>query len=75
MRPGVEASTPGPDRRRSPTKHFSGKMDTMLDKQGSTLGEIQGLRLDMKSYMNQRFERIETDLAELKASMRGRGII
>jgi len=25
--------------------------------------------------MNQRFERIETDLAELKAAMRGRGII
>ncbi|MGB3943456.1 MAG: hypothetical protein WBK88_01535 [Methanothrix sp.] len=50
-------------------------MDTMLDKQDSTLGEIQGLRLDMKSYMNQRFERIETDLAELKAAMRGRGII
>jgi len=75
VRRGVEPSRPGPDRRKSTTKHFSGKMDTMLDKQDSTLGEIQGLRLDMKSYMNQRFERIETDLAELKAAMRGRGII
>jgi hypothetical protein len=45
----VDPSRPGPDRRKSPTKHFSGKMDTMLDKQDSTLGEIQGLRFDMKS--------------------------
>jgi acylphosphatase len=51
------------------------KQDAMLEKQDSTLGEIQGLRFDMKSYMNQRFERIETDLAELKAAMRERGII
>jgi hypothetical protein len=29
----------------------------------------------MKSYMSQRFERIETDLAELKAAMRERGLI
>ncbi|WP_394296392.1 acylphosphatase [Methanothrix harundinacea] len=51
------------------------KMDTMLEKQDSTLGEIQGHRFDMKGYINQRFERIETDLAELKAAMRERGII
>jgi len=51
------------------------KQDSMLEKQDSTIGEIQGLRLDMKSYMNQRFERIETDLAELKAAMRERGLI
>jgi len=70
-------------------RDLGGKMDTMLDKQDSmldkqdsmlekqdlTLGEIQGLRFDIKSYMNQRFERIETDLAELKAAMRERGII
>jgi len=51
------------------------KQDSMLEKQDSTIGEIQGLRLDMKSYMNQRFERIETDLAELKAAMIERGLI
>ena len=51
------------------------KQDTMLEKQDSTIGEIQGLRLDMKSYMNQRFERIEADLAELKAAMIERGLI
>ncbi len=51
------------------------KQDSMLEKQDSTIGEIQGLRLDMKSYMNQRFERIEADLAELKAAMAERGLI
>jgi acylphosphatase len=51
------------------------KQDSMLEKQDSTLGEIRGLRYDMKSYMNQRFERIETDLAELKAAMKERGMI
>lgn len=51
------------------------KQDAMLEKQDSTLGEIQGHRFDMKGYINQRFERIETDLAELKAAMRERGII
>ncbi|MDF0590524.1 hypothetical protein [Candidatus Methanocrinis natronophilus] len=51
------------------------KQDTMFERQDSTLGEIQGLRFDMKGYMKQRFERIETDLAELKAAMRARGII
>jgi acylphosphatase len=51
------------------------KQDAMLEKQDSTIGEIQGLRYDMKSYMDQRFERIETDLAELKAAMKGRGLI
>ncbi|MDF0594169.1 hypothetical protein P0O24_11315 [Methanotrichaceae archaeon M04Ac] len=63
-------------------RDLGGKMDTMLDKQDSMLdkqdsivSEIQGLRFDMNSYMNQRFERIESDLAELKAAMRERGII
>ena len=51
------------------------KQDSMLEKQDSTIGEIQGLRYDMKSHMDQRFERIEIDLAELKAAMKHRGLI
>lgn len=51
------------------------KQDAMLEKQDPTLGEIQGHRFDMKGYINQKFERIETDLVELKAAMRERGII
>jgi acylphosphatase len=42
------------------------KMDQSLDKQETTIGEIGGLRYDLKTYMDMRFERIETDLAELK---------
>jgi acylphosphatase len=42
------------------------KQDQMLDKQETTIGEIGGLRYDLKTYMDMRFERIETDLAELK---------
>jgi acylphosphatase len=42
------------------------KQDHMLDKQETTIEEISGQRNDLKTYMNMRFERIETDLAELK---------
>jgi len=35
------------------------KQDQMLDKQDSTIGEIQKLRSDMKSHLDQRFDRIE----------------
>ena len=46
--------------------HSLDKKDRMLDKQETTIGEISGLRNDLKTYMDMRFERIETDLAELK---------
>ncbi len=42
------------------------KQDQMLDKQDSTIGEIQGLRVDMKSHLDQRFDRIEDYLSEPK---------
>ena len=42
------------------------KQDQMLDKQETTIGEIGGQRNDLKTYMDMRFERIETDLTELK---------
>ena len=35
------------------------KQDQMLDKQDSTIGEIQKLRSDMNSHLDQRFDRIE----------------
>ena len=35
------------------------KQDQMLDKQDSTIGEIQKLRSEMKSHLDQRFDRIE----------------
>jgi DNA anti-recombination protein RmuC len=42
------------------------KQDQMLDKQDSTIGEIQGLRVDMKSHLDQRFDRMEDYLSEPK---------
>lgn len=52
-----------------------GKQDQMLDKQDDALDEIKGLRTDMKGHMDQRFERIEGELAEIKSALRERGII
>lgn len=43
-----------------------GKQDQMMDKQDDTITEIRGLRGDLKTHMDMRFERIEADLAELK---------
>ncbi len=51
------------------------KQDQMLDKQDETTGEIRGLRTDIKSHIDLRFERIEADLAEVKTALKERGII
>ena len=54
------------------------KMDQTLDKQDETIEEIRGVRLDLKSYMDKRFKRIETDLAELKemkTALKEKGLI
>ena len=42
------------------------KQDQMLDKQDTTITEIQGVRADMKSHLDQRFDRIEDYLNEPK---------
>jgi len=44
------------------------KKDTgrMLGKQDETLSEVKGLREDLKSYMEERFERIEHEISEIK---------
>ena len=51
------------------------RMDTMLDKQDETIGEIKGLRRDLKDHMDQRFLYIESELAEIKSALRVKGII
>ncbi len=48
------------------------------EKLDSTVEEIRGLRVDLKSYMDGRFKRIEADLAELKemkAALKEKGLI
>ena len=42
------------------------KQDQMLDKQETTIIEIQGVRADMKSHLDERFDRIEDYLNEPK---------
>ena len=51
------------------------RMDMMLDKQDETVGEMKGLRRDLKDHMDQRFEYIEGELAEIKSALRVKGII
>lgn len=46
-----------------------GKMDLMLKKQDETIIEIRALREDLKSYMEERFERIEREIAVIKAKI------
>ena len=40
--------------------HSLDKQDQMLDKQETTIGEIGETRNDLKTYMDMRFERIES---------------
>jgi acylphosphatase len=59
-------------------ENLGGKIDQTLDKQDETVEEIRGLRVDLKSYMDRRFKRIEADLAELKemkAALKEKGLI
>ena len=59
-------------------KSLGSKMNQTLDKQDETIEEIRGLRLDLKSYMDKRFKRIEIDLAELKemkTALKEKGLI
>jgi acylphosphatase len=51
------------------------RMDKMLDKQDDTIDEIKGLRRDLTGHMDQRFEYIESELAEIKSALRVKGII
>lgn len=51
------------------------KQDLLIDKQDETTGEIRGLRTDLKDHIDMRFQRIETDLGEVKTALRDKGII
>ena len=43
--------------------------DKMLEKQDETIHEIRGMREDLRSYMDKRFNRIERDVVEIKARL------
>jgi acylphosphatase len=41
----------------------------MLEKQDDAIGEIRGLRQDLKSYMEERFDRLEREIGIIKAKL------
>jgi len=45
------------------------KQDMMLEKQDETIAEITGVRIDLKSYMEEKFTRIEQDVEAIKAKL------
>lgn len=51
------------------------KQDQMLQKQDDLLNEVVDSRKDLKVYLDQRFERVENDVAEMKAALKAKGII
>ena len=51
------------------------KQDAMLGKQDETIDEIQGLRVDMKSYMDRKFGEIEDDLFMIKSVLKTSGML
>ena len=58
------------------------KMDTMVDLQSETLNaqenlleEVHESRKDLKGYLEQRFEKLESEVTEMRAALREKGII
>jgi len=58
------------------------KMDVMIDLQRETLNaqenlleEVQESRKDLKGYLEQRFEKLESEVTEMRAALREKGII
>jgi hypothetical protein len=49
------------------------KQDGMLETQEQTLGEIRGMRSDLREYTDRRLARIEEDIVEIKRSIRELG--
>ncbi|RCV65972.1 hypothetical protein C5S53_01090 [Methanophagales archaeon] len=45
------------------------KQDMMLEKQDDTIGEIRGLREDLKSFIEERFDRLEREIEIIKAKL------
>ncbi len=55
-------------------KEISGKQDQIIDKiddaRGEVVSEVQGMRSDLKGRSEERLQRIESDVTEIKARMR-----
>ena len=51
------------------------KQDQMIDLQHDLLHEVKDSRKDLKGYLDQRFEKLEDEVIEMKAALRAKGII
>jgi acylphosphatase len=51
------------------------KQDQMLDLQQDLLHEVKESRKDIKGYLDQRFEKLESEVIEMRAALRAKGII
>ena len=52
-----------------------GKQDQMLDLQQDLLHEVKESRKDIKGYLDQRFEKLENEVVEMRVALRAKGII
>jgi acylphosphatase len=51
------------------------KQDQMIDSQQDLLDEVKESRNDLKGYLDQRFEKLEDEVVEMRAALRVKGII
>ncbi|OPY57298.1 MAG: Acylphosphatase [Methanosaeta sp. PtaU1.Bin112] len=66
----------------SMNNNLGGKMDVMIHLQKETLtnqddllNEVKDSRKDLKSYLDRRFEKLESDVIEMRIALRAKGII
>jgi hypothetical protein len=52
-----------------------GKQDQMIDLQHDLLDEVKDSRKDLKGYLDQRFEKLEDEVVEMRTALREKGII
>ena len=64
------------------SSNLGGKMDVMIDLQKETLNaeedlleEVQESRKDLKGYLEQRFEKLESEVTEMRSALIAKGII
>lgn len=51
------------------------KQDQMIDLQHDLLDEVKDSRKDLKGYLDQRFEKLEDEVVEMRTALREKGII
>jgi ABC-type phosphate transport system auxiliary subunit len=51
------------------------KQDQMVDLQHDLIDEVKDSRKDFKGYLDQRFEKLENEVTEMRTALKARGII